>query len=400
MDQIGKGSARMIRSSGLKGSVGPWKRHLGFCRSLDRWHLGGIPRKDDRLNRLSNIVESSAIGGPTGWKRAALSAFSALAIGALGTFASGCTETERHAKELGIHGEITPIVRQLEYDDNARALLEEISYLPEEVQKSEVVLDCLETMSTDKTIGNHELAQFKDLDGDKLINVKEVEYGTNPLSKDSDNDGLGDYEEVLTCETNPLSGDTDGDGLGDGEERNVLSTDLLKQNPNIAYALNKDQPFYTPYIRRLKLFDSDGTMDVNEQWFLDKLPQYLFFIEFSYILSKDGTIDSNEKCFLDLAIQYSEVNEIFPGFYSEIANLPDLSTIEKQDVEALEDILILAADPKYKRQFESMLEEGIPEKRKFCTPLEALLWIAYDKEFDKPSNNPLESFSLGLHCFV
>jgi hypothetical protein len=37
---------------------------------------------------------------------------------------------------------------------------------------------------------------------------------------------------------------------------------------------------------------------------------------------------------------------------------------------------------------------GIPDKRKYCSPLEGLLWIAYDKEFDKPTNNPLEGYSL------
>jgi hypothetical protein len=55
----------------------------------------------------------------------------------------------------------------------------------------------------------------------------------------------------------------------------------------------------------------------------------------------------------------------------------------------------LASEPKYKEAFIAMLKEGIPEKRKYCTPLEALLWILYDKEPDDPTlkniiSNPIE----------
>ena len=58
----------------------------------------------------------------------------------------------------------------------------------------------------------------------------------------------------------------------------------------------------------------------------------------------------------------------------------------------IEKIVRLGLDSKYKAAFESILNEGIKEKRKYCTPLEALIWIAYDREFD--GYNPLNNYSL------
>jgi len=83
----------------------------------------------------------------------------------------------------------------------------------------------------------------------------------------------------------------------------------------------------------------------------------------------------------------------YPELFQELLKLPDLvEEIDAKNDEAIEDISYLALDPKYKTTFESMLNEGIKDKRKYCTPLEALLWIAYDKEFDGFS--PLNNYSL------
>jgi len=83
----------------------------------------------------------------------------------------------------------------------------------------------------------------------------------------------------------------------------------------------------------------------------------------------------------------------YPELFQELLKLPDLveETDAKND-EAIEDISYLALAPKYKTTFESMLNEGIKDKRECCAPLEALLWIAYDKEFD--GLNPLTNYSL------
>ncbi len=60
--------------------------------------------------------------------------------------------------------------------------------------------------------------QFKDSDADGLMDDQEKKLGTDPLSKDSDNDELDDYEEVNVYHTDPLKADTDADGIKDGQE--------------------------------------------------------------------------------------------------------------------------------------------------------------------------------------
>jgi Zn-dependent metalloprotease len=66
-----------------------------------------------------------------------------------------------------------------------------------------------------------------DNDSDALSNLQEFTFNTNPLLADTDDDGLSDYQEVMTHNTNPNLSDSDGDGLTDGYEVNTSST-----NPN------------------------------------------------------------------------------------------------------------------------------------------------------------------------
>src|SRR5215210_3506615 len=57
-----------------------------------------------------------------------------------------------------------------------------------------------------------------DIDGDGLSDIDEAAYGSDPLNRDYDADGLLDGEEVYIYGTDPLNNDSDGDGLLDGEE--------------------------------------------------------------------------------------------------------------------------------------------------------------------------------------
>ena len=67
-----------------------------------------------------------------------------------------------------------------------------------------------------------------DSDEDGLTNIHEIENNTDPLSQDTDNDGLTDYEEIFIYNTNPVIPDTDGDGLEDGSE---VKINLDPNNP-------------------------------------------------------------------------------------------------------------------------------------------------------------------------
>lgn len=63
-----------------------------------------------------------------------------------------------------------------------------------------------------------DLIAGSDSDRDGLTNITEYLFHTNPLSGDSDKDGLRDGDETLRLHTNPLKPDSDNDGLMDGEE--------------------------------------------------------------------------------------------------------------------------------------------------------------------------------------
>lgn len=54
--------------------------------------------------------------------------------------------------------------------------------------------------------------------GDKLTYLQKYIYGLDPLTLDTDGDGISDYDELFTYGTNPLLADTDGDGIPDGWE--------------------------------------------------------------------------------------------------------------------------------------------------------------------------------------
>jgi hypothetical protein len=63
------------------------------------------------------------------------------------------------------------------------------------------------------------LEEFKDdIDQDGLSDDEERSLGTSLTDHDTDADGLPDYEEVSVFGTDPLARDSDGDGISDGFE--------------------------------------------------------------------------------------------------------------------------------------------------------------------------------------
>lgn len=131
-----------------------------------------------------------------------------------------------------------------------------------------------------------------DYDGDGLTLIEEYNIDTNPFSEDTDEDGLSDYDEVHVYSTNPLKKDTDGDGLSDGKEI------LFGGNP---ISRESEFSFTTEYDNQNGI-NTSVSITLNgsqaESFEIDKLTDFSLlpsdmpgFIDDAYNFVVDGTFD-------------------------------------------------------------------------------------------------------------
>jgi predicted transglutaminase-like cysteine proteinase len=253
---------------------------------------------------------------------------------------------------------------------------------------------------------------------------------------DSDGDGISDWDEVHVYKTDPKKPNPvfkyaidkgipidiakkliplDEDGRMDENEKSLV--DYLYNLSRLVLP-EEAKAFQAKAVDKIL---ADGKVSSDEAKALTYLSTYSGEINKDYInLGLDGDVIKyllftsslkdqdfakyaveiklciQDKNLTDLEMKYlsqlSDFHKNYSELTKEITKLPDLKVIDEKDLEAIDDILFLATNPKNKPAFEAMLKEGIPDKRKYCTPLEALLWIAYDEEFDK--DNPLAKYSL------
>jgi hypothetical protein len=114
---------------------------------------------------------------------------------------------------------------------------------------------------------------------------------------------------------------------------------------------------------------------------------------------QDHKLTELEKQFLNEPDKYlqqmfdnytTEISAVDPDLVTQLKRLPYFRTLEIKDVEAVEDVLWLASEPKYKSTLEKIYGKGI-ERKMWSVALEAMVWRAMrsDKnEFDV--DNPLE----------
>jgi hypothetical protein len=95
-----------------------------------------------------------------------------------------------------------------------------------------------------------------DTDGDGWSDAEEIAYGSDPLNKDYDADGLLDGEEIYVYGTDPLNNDSDGDGLLDGEEVYQYGTSPLAADSDGDGLGDADELFV--YGTSPTVFDTDG----------------------------------------------------------------------------------------------------------------------------------------------
>lgn len=124
---------------------------------------------------------------------------------------------------------------------------------------------------------------------------------------------------------------------------------------------------------------------------LSTLPDQNFakYVVINKVCIGDGKLTDLESKFLrepekyldELFTQYLvDLGSIYPELADELRKLPDFEQANVKNLEAAEDVLSLALNPEHRTFFESALSEGIKDKRRYCTPLQALVWTAYDEE--------------------
>ncbi len=113
-----------------------------------------------------------------------------------------------------------------------------------------------------------------DPDGDRLLNLQEYKYGTDPHNPDTDFGGVKDGVEVLDRQTNPLDPkddylDRDGDGLSDEDEENIYKTDPGEKDTDKGGVTDGDEVLKngTNPLNQLddRDTDGDGLGDIEEQ---------------------------------------------------------------------------------------------------------------------------------------
>ena len=97
-------------------------------------------------------------------------------------------------------------------------------------------------------------------------------------------------------------------------------------------------------------------------------------------------------------VEIEEMRTENPVLVDEIGKLPEvLDGISKKEAEALRELAAFYQQKtaSFNKAFNRMMKVGLPEKRRYNSPLQALFWIAYDDMFEL-EEVPLEDFNLEL----
>jgi hypothetical protein len=95
-------------------------------------------------------------------------------------------------------------------------------------------------------------------------------------------------------------------------------------------------------------------------------------------------------------VLFYQLNQENSLLAKELGKLPEFQNgISPSDAEALEDIVSLYNLDKgnFENVFQQMYKVGIPEVRKFCTPLELLFNLAMMERYNE-NNNPIKDYDL------
>lgn len=147
-------------------------------------------------------------------------------------------------------------------------------------QQDSLLLDSIFISPRDEILISYSI----DEDGDNVPLSVEQMYGTSDQKKDSDGDGLSDYEEIngwpcatlpdfAIVKTNPLNKDTDGDGIIDPEDDDPLHRPA-STNANI-----KEIKFFNENSKSEAVADSNNNLSYNVEYITDSLINVRIFTE-------------------------------------------------------------------------------------------------------------------------
>jgi len=109
---------------------------------------------------------------------------------------------------------------------------------PQDLEQPVLVrVEAIDTVERSTVTTVSAIATYPDDDDDGIRNDREGLYLTNPFDPDTDDDGLGDGDEVFVHGTTPYKADTDEDGMWDRSEilRGHDPTDEMDRFPSSAY---------------------------------------------------------------------------------------------------------------------------------------------------------------------
>ena len=155
---------------------------------------------------------------------------------------------------------------------------------PKEV---ELVKQRLQEIQSNVVVSDEQKKMFGDLNkkvdayvADAVLKVEEKVVLTNKIisertkeqaNKDSDKDGISDYDEITLFKTNPFNADTDGDGYPDGVEiLNGTDPNNAKQEALVTYESPKDAGIIRDDI--LKVVSIATVIDTSNDKQVKKIP--------------------------------------------------------------------------------------------------------------------------------
>lgn len=172
-----------------------------------------------------------------------------------------------------------------------------------------------------------------DTDSDGLTDAQEIVKGTSPVNPDSDGDSLEDGEEVNTYGTDPLKADTDGDGADDATEIRYGFDPLVKNDSfdATAKATGKVTASARLTVNGEQLNTLSVEADENPTLFPDDMPGY---IGEAYDFHVDGTFDKAELTFeFDKALlDDPQFDPVIYYFNEDEQELEELDTVVKGNV--------------------------------------------------------------------